>query len=196
MPHKSLALFLLIGGFLLAGCATPYGLGQTALRYGRYDEAASYFEEVLARDPDRLDALVGLGVSRFKAEEFDEAIDALDRVVARAPEHVEARLYLGLSYLQKGEDGLAEDQLGVLLGLKPEPRLAAQLDRILKVIRLEPLSEEMRRVLTASLEDEAEWAREVRELKLTLRDSERRLLEERLLFRRGVIFFAPRKHRR
>ncbi len=124
MQYKSLALYFLISVSVLAGCATPYGLGQTALRQGRYGEAVSHFEAVLAQDPNRLDALVGLGVSRYKLRDFDEAIDTLDRVVAQAPEYAEARLHLGLSYLQKGEDGLAEDQLSALLGLKPEPRLA------------------------------------------------------------------------
>ncbi len=192
MLNKSCVLFFLIGVFVLVGCAAPYVLGQTALRQGRYGEAVSHFEEALAQSPNRLDALVGLGVARYKLEEFDEGIDALERVVARAPGHGEARLYLGLSYLQKGEDSLAEDQLNALLGLKPEPRLAAQVDRALRVIRLgELLPGEMRSFVVASLEDEAEWAREVRELRFALWD-----YQHRFLFRPGAIFLVPLKHRR
>lgn len=188
------SLFFLIGISILAGCATPYGLGQTALGQGRYYEAASYFEKVLARDPGQLDALVGLGVSRFKLAELDEAVETLGRVVAQAPERGEARLYLGLSYLRKGEDDLAEDQLTALLRLKPEPHLAAQIDRGLRALRSDQLiSEEMRSFFVTSLEDEAEWAREVRELRLAL-DYEHRLRllerEHRLLFRE--IFLVPR----
>ena len=55
MPR--LVLSLLVGLSALAGCATPYIQAQTALRQGRYDEATAHFEDVLARDPGRLDAL-------------------------------------------------------------------------------------------------------------------------------------------
>jgi tetratricopeptide (TPR) repeat protein len=191
MQYKSLALCFVISVSVLAGCATPYGLGQTALRQGRYGEAVSHFEQVLAQDPNRLDALVGLGVSRYKLTEFGEAIDALDRVVAQAPEHADARLYLGLSYLRTGEDGLAEDQLNALLGLTPEPRLAAQLDRALQVLRSDQLlSEEMRGFLVASLEDEAEWAREVRELRL----ERQRVFYSSYYYPRSIIFLRSHRH--
>lgn len=169
MGRGAVALGILLLLSTLAGCATPYVQGQTALRQGRYDEAAGHFEEVLARNPDRLDALAGLGLSRYKSAAFDEAVDALRKVVARDPKHTEARLYLGLSYLQKGEDGSAEEQLNAVLDLKPAPRLAAQIDRALRVIRLDPLSDRMRAFLAASLEDEVEWEREVREARLAQR---------------------------
>lgn len=164
MQGRSLALVVLMGALALAGCATPYGQGMAALRLGRYDEAANHFEEALAQDPSRLSTLAGLGIARYKLGMLDQAADALERVVAREPKHMEARLYLGLSYLRKGEDGPAEEQLTALADLKPHPRLGAQLDRALKVLRVEyPLSDEVRSFLAASLEDEAEWEREVRE---------------------------------
>lgn len=152
---------------MLAGCATPYGLGRAALREGRYDEAASHFQEILAGDPTRLDALGGLGISRYKLGVFDEAIDALRRVVERSPRRQEPRLYLGLSYLRKREIGLAEEQLRALADLKPHPRLAAQIDGVLQVLRVEhPLSDELAGFLAVSLEHELEWEREVREARL------------------------------
>src|SRR3989449_10845376 len=123
--HATLVTFLAVA--LLAGCATPYGRARTALAEGRYEEAASGFEEVLARHPDRLDALVGLGKARYKLGAFDEAITALTRAVAQAPKSEAAQLYLGLSYLQKGEDGPAEEHLKAFLDLKPHARIAAQL---------------------------------------------------------------------
>jgi len=148
---------------ILTGCATPYGQARTALRQGRYDEAARLFEEALAGEPDRLEALVGLGVSRYKLGAFAEAAEGLERVIARAPTNANARLYLGLSYLQRGEDGLADEQLTALRELGPEPRLAAQIDRALQLIRSEFLSDALRAFIAASLEDEAEWARQVQE---------------------------------
>lgn len=164
MGRGALPLSLVLSLSVLSGCATAYVQGQAALRLGRYDEAASYFDQALAEDPTRTDALVGLGISRYKLGAFDEALEALARVAERTPQQREARLYLGLSYLRKGETGLAEEQLTALAQLKPHPRLAAQIDGAIRVLRLEdPLSDEVRTFLAASLEDEAEWERELRE---------------------------------
>src|SRR3989442_1453522 len=78
-------LVTLLAAALLAGCATPYGRARTALAEERYEEAASGFEEILTRHPDRLDALIGLGKARYKLGTFDDAITALTRAAARAP---------------------------------------------------------------------------------------------------------------
>jgi Flp pilus assembly protein TadD len=147
----------------LAGCATPYAQGRAALRHERYDEALSHFSEALARDPGRLDARAGLGVARYKLGGFDEAEAALNQVLAQAPKHAEARFYLGLAHLQKGQNSAAEEQLTALLALEPHPRIAAQIDRALTVIRAGPLADEVKRFVAASLEDEVEWEQEVRE---------------------------------
>jgi tetratricopeptide (TPR) repeat protein len=160
---RSARLAPLLALLALAGCATPYTQGRAALRQERYDEALSHFTEALARDASRLDARAGLGVARYKLGALDEAAAALRQVVAAAPKHAEARFYLALAYVQKGQNSAAEEQLTALLALEPHPRIAAQIDRALKVIRTGPLSDEVKRFVTASLEDEAEWEQEVRE---------------------------------
>ena len=163
MRHRSARLAPLLALLALAGCATPYAQGRSALRQERYDAAASHFSETLARDPGRLDARAGLGIARYKLGAFDEAETALRQVLAEAPKHAEARLYLALAYLQKGQSSAADEQLTAFLALDPHPRIAAQIDRALKVIRAGPLSDEVKRFVAASLEDEAQWEREVRE---------------------------------
>ena len=163
MRQQHAPLVTLLAVALLAGCATPYGRARTALAEGRYEEAASGFEEILTRHPDRLDALVGLGKARYKLGAFDDAITALTRAAAQAPQSETARLYLGLSYLQKGEDGPAEEHFKTLLGLAPHPRLAAQTNRALEVMRSDHLAKDVRAFIAASLEDEADWARELRQ---------------------------------
>ena len=148
---------------LLAGCATPYVQGRAALSEGRYDEAAGHFREVLTADPARTDALTGLGIALYKQGALDPAVDALKRAVAAAPQSCEARLYLGLGHLRRAEDRAAEAELTALRALKLHERIAAQLDRALQVLRLAGLADEVRVFVAASLEDELEWEREVRE---------------------------------
>ena len=163
MRHRSARLAPLLALLTLAGCATPYAQGRAALRQERYHEAASHFTEALARDPARLDARAGLGVTRYKLGAFDEAETALRQVLPEAPKHAEARFYLALVYVQKGQNSAADEQLTALLALEPHPRIAAQIDRALKVIRAGLLSDEVKRFVAASLEDEVEWEQEVRE---------------------------------
>lgn len=150
-----------VGAILLVGCATPYGKARTAQGQGRYDEAATHFEEVLAKTPDRLKALVGLGVSRYKLGAYDEAVRILSRAVMQAPTSRTAELYLGLGHLQKGEDALAEAHLRRFIKLKPDMRLQQEVERVLTLIRMTPLSSELRAFVAESLDNSAEWARKV-----------------------------------
>jgi len=154
---------ILVALWGLGGCATAYVRGQAAFRQERYDEAASYFSDALATDPGRLDARTWLGITRYKQGKFDEAENALRQVIADAPDRSEARLYLGLTYLQTGETSSAGEQLAALLVLKPHRRIAAQIERALRLLRSGPLSAEMKIFISASLEDEALWEAEVRQ---------------------------------
>jgi tetratricopeptide (TPR) repeat protein len=164
MRHGPAASLTVVFSFLyLAGCATSYGKARTALALGRYEEAATEFEQMLARNPDRLNALIGLGVARYKLGAYDEAIHALTRAVGRAPRSETAQLYLGLSHLQKGDDGPAEEHLKAFVALQPNTRIAAQVERALKLMHSEHLSLAMRTFIASTLDDAAEWVHEVRE---------------------------------
>lgn len=162
MGNAPCAIWLL-AALALAGCATSYTAGTAAAREGRYAEAVSHYQEALASDPDRLEALIGLGMARYKLGALDEAIEVLGRAVARAPGESTARLYLGLSYLRKGDLDRADEHLTAFVGLQPERRLAAQAQRTLKLIRTKPLPDETRDFAAASLEDEAELVQEASE---------------------------------
>jgi len=155
-----------LGVSVLTGCVTAYGQAQMALRQGRYTEAVTHFEEVLAREPGRSDALTGLGIAHYRNGAYDQATHALESVVAKAPKDGTARLYLGLSFLQKGDDGRAEEHLTAFRDLAAGSRIAAQVDRALKIVRTAPPTEELRRFIAASIEDEAIMQRELREAQL------------------------------
>lgn len=151
---------------LAAGCVTPYGQGQSALRKGRFAEAEGYFSQALAADPGRTDALVGLGIAQYKQGEIDRASDTLQKALQVRPNEPDVRLHLGLAYLQKRDSLQAEQQLSALRSLDIDPRVAQQLDRALEVIRQGPLSDPVRDFLVGSLETQAELSREAQEARL------------------------------
>lgn len=168
MRTVSTALALLLGLSVLAGCATTFGKGLAAAREGRYADASHAFERVLAEDPDRFDALVSLGIARYKLGAFDDAITALERARARAPHDATVRLYLGLCHLQKGEIGPADEHLTAFAGLAADRRIAAQALRALRLLRGDLLDAETRVFVAASLDDQAELLREVKEARRAL----------------------------
>jgi len=145
----------------LAGCATPYSQGLVAARQGRYTEASVLYEEALARNPGRLDAIVQLGIVRYKLGALDGAIELLDRARTRAPAEPSVRLYLALAYLRKNELTAADGELTTFVGLQPDRRVAAQAERTIAMIRSGPLPEETRAFAAASLENAADLADEV-----------------------------------
>ncbi len=168
------ALGLVLALSVLVGCTTTFGQGVAAAREGRYADASSAFERVLAEDPDRFDALVSLGIARDKLGAFDEASAALERARARAPRDATVRLYLGLSHLQKGEAGPADAHLAAFADLAADRRIAAQAQRALRLMRGDPLDSETRAFVAASLDDEAELLREVSEAQRALANADPR----------------------
>jgi len=79
------ALLVLAVAALAVGCASAVTEGQLALRQGRYVEAERFFNEALAKDPGRTDALVGLGIAQYKAGQVDQAIESLEKAVPIRP---------------------------------------------------------------------------------------------------------------
>ncbi len=125
---------------LAVGCASAVTEGQLALRQGRYVEAEGFFNEALAKDPGRTDALVGLGIAQYKAGQVDQAIESLEKAVPIRPNEPSVRLYLALAYLKREDTEKAEQQLTALRSLKIDPRvgdlsLSLLLWRALRAIR-------------------------------------------------------------
>ena len=167
------ALGLTLVAIVLAGCATAQtSAGTAALREGRPLEAAEHFKEALAGDPTRVDAKIGLGISRYRLAAYDEAIAALDDAVNRAPGHPDARLYLALSHLRKREDAAAQEQLTALGALPIEPRLVAQVEQTLTLLRAGSVTDPIRTYVAASLDYGFAWSREVAETRVALRNAQ------------------------
>jgi tetratricopeptide (TPR) repeat protein len=157
-----LACAALALGPLLTGCATAYSRGEEAFRAGRYQQAAREFETAATRDGRRLDALTGLGISRYKLGDLTGAEDVLRRVLAQEAGRGEARLYVALVAIGRREDARAIEALEALRPGIHHPRIAATVDRALAALREQP-TEPVRRLIAASLDDAAGWARDVRD---------------------------------
>jgi tetratricopeptide (TPR) repeat protein len=138
---------------VISGCATTVGLGQTALRDGRYAEAAGNFETALNEHPERTDALVGLGIARYGQKVYDEAVAHLSQAVSRDPKRADAQLYLGLSYLERDDEGSAAEHLRAFRDLTHSAGVIRQVDNALQLMHTEhPLSPQSRRFVATSLE--------------------------------------------
>jgi tetratricopeptide (TPR) repeat protein len=180
--HVVRVVGILVAVGLAAGCAGPSLRGQVALRQGHYAEAAGRFEEALAREPGSLTPLIGLGVSRYKLGDMPGAIAALEDAAARAPADPSPRLYLALARVRAGDVARAREDLEALRGLPLEPRLAFAVDRTIALLRGAPLGDEVRAYVASMIEDQADWAIDVREARLALQHLElRRLADERFL---------------
>ena len=160
------ALLLLALVALAAGCVSPVYKGQIALRQGRYVEAEGFFNEALAEDPGKTDALVGLGVAQYKAGQIDTSIDTLEKAVQIRPNEPSVRLFLALGYLKRGETEKAEVELTALRSLRIDPRVGQQVQQSLDLIKQGPLTDSVRSYVVGSLETQAELSRDVQDWRL------------------------------
>jgi len=162
--RRSYPLLLTALVFGISGCATTVGLGETALRDGRYAEAASKFETALKERPERTDALVGLGIARYGQKVYDEAVAHLSQAVSQDPKRADAQLYLGLSYLERGDESASAEHLRAFRGLTRSARVAGQVDDALQLMRTETrLSPQSRHFIATSLESAMKAEQELRD---------------------------------
>ena len=154
------ALFLLAVLALATGCASAVTQGELALRQGRYVEAEGFFNEALAKDPGRTEALIGLGIAQYKEGRTDQAIESLEKAVQVRPNEPSVRLYLALAYLKRGETEKA------LRALKIDPRVGDQVQQALDLIKQGSLTDSVRNFIVGSLETQAELSRDVHDARL------------------------------
>ncbi|HZE35991.1 MAG TPA: tetratricopeptide repeat protein [Candidatus Eisenbacteria bacterium] len=160
------ALLVLAVAVLAVGCASAVTQGQLALRQGRYVEAEGFFNEALAKDPGRTDALVGLGIAQYKGGLVDQAIESLEKAVPIRPNEPSVRLYLALAYLKREDTEKAEEQLTALRSLKIDSRVGDQVQQALDLLKQGPLTASVRKFIVGSLETQAELSRDVHDARL------------------------------
>lgn len=147
---------------LLAGCATTaQSRGERALVRGDFPAALAEFQTALAEHPERLAALEGLAIAQYKTGALADAAATFDQVLAQAPQSGTALLYRGLVALQQKQDDVAAERLSRFRALEPDPRFGTQVDGAFALLRAQPVSDEVRAFVAASLEDAARATLEI-----------------------------------
>lgn len=117
--------------------ATPLGqkpyqmsgaaLARLYLRGDLYLHAEHEWQGVLAREPERLDALLGLAESYWRSGDGTRAGNTVRRVLTQAPECVKGLLILAAAEQIAGNEGASRELLGQAADLDPEHRLGRAL---------------------------------------------------------------------
>jgi predicted O-linked N-acetylglucosamine transferase (SPINDLY family) len=84
---------------------------------GRLRDAEQLFQQVLAQDPEYVDAIYSLGVIAYQTGRIDEAIDLIRRVITLEPDFAEAHNDLGMALKAKGklDDAIAAFRQAITL---------------------------------------------------------------------------------
>jgi Flp pilus assembly protein TadD len=117
-----LAAFLPIAAAALAPATSVQQLlaeGRDHLTAGRFEEAASRFRSVLARDSDVPEALFGLGVACSQLGKLDEAQQALQRYVRLRPSDADGHSALAMVLMAGGSRAGAKSEFERALRLEP-----------------------------------------------------------------------------
>lgn len=94
-------LVLVLAGLCLtgAGCSDLTGEALLLEQRGDLAAAADVYRQVIADDPDDLEALGSLAFCLFRMGRYDEALVIQERVVELDSDDVQTRLELGFNYL-------------------------------------------------------------------------------------------------
>lgn len=90
-------------------------LASAQLKERRYKTAAERFEEILAREPDRVDARLGLAEARLGAGEVDAAEELFQAVLNEHPDDPAAREGLAVAQFASGDVDTARANLARVL---------------------------------------------------------------------------------
>lgn len=102
-----------------------YRHGLQDLENGRSEPALAKFEEVLAREPYHVNALVKRGDSLRTLRRYREAVASLEQVIRLSPDHLIALYHLSDVYLETGDQPRAEEVLRRILRLDPKTTVSA-----------------------------------------------------------------------
>ena len=101
-----ISLILLVS---LSGCGEDASIkkGKGLLAAGDYQGAVTYFQQLLAAQPENPEAHYQLGLAYLKLDQHTEAIESLRTAARSAPKRMEIQLALGEAYMAAGHDRFA-----------------------------------------------------------------------------------------
>jgi tetratricopeptide (TPR) repeat protein len=107
--------------FQLGNCyfQTATAETSTALAMPGFEKAGSFYERVLRKSPDDLDAMTNLGMVKLALDQVNEAIQLLSNVVKKEPKVSEVHKLLVRAYAKIGEQELAVTELVISKALDP-----------------------------------------------------------------------------
>src|SRR5712692_9526948 len=117
------ALAASIGASPLGGDKT-HNRAERALRAGDFEQAEKLFRELLAKDPQDLDARLGLSHALLKERRFQDSFDHAARVIAVDPLSARAHALLGSAVLAAGDFRLSVEEFRTALSLKDDEAMA------------------------------------------------------------------------
>ncbi len=95
----AVACVLLVVGAAAAGCGGGLDRAQAREAEGDLAGAVTEYRNLLAGEPENLDALSGLAVALVMLQRWDEALAVQERVVALDADDTQTRTELGFNYL-------------------------------------------------------------------------------------------------
>lgn len=97
------------------------GLGETLLRFGRYDEALEFFRKVRnGPSGEDVELLLSMGRALYREQRFEEARTFFSSVLKNHPEDAEATAALAFALHRLGKEKAAMRELRGALALNPE----------------------------------------------------------------------------
>ena len=95
-------------------------LGNSYYDMGRFDSAASWYQQALDLDPENLNVRTDLGTAQLYQGQVSEAIETYQRCLKFDPNHPQTLQNLGIAYFSSGNFASAIDAWERLLSGNPE----------------------------------------------------------------------------
>jgi tetratricopeptide (TPR) repeat protein len=112
--------------------AANFNLGIMLASAGEFTEAAGYFQQTIALEPDHVEALINLGAIFGRTQNLEMAVKTLKRAVELSPDSIPARVNLAAALTARGDFDAAVPHYEAILSAEPDNATAySQLARSL-----------------------------------------------------------------
>lgn len=112
------------GAALASGGEKQLARANRAVRQGEFEAAEKLYRELIAKDPQDLQARLGLSFALLKQRKLQDAFDAAARVIAVDPTLPRAHALLGAALLAGGDFALSVEEFKTALSFNGDEALA------------------------------------------------------------------------